>query len=296
MDRDDPPGGSPVTPFADGMIVVRDIVVRSLTDAWGAVGARTTLFPDRTEQAWSEDDRTWPSLGDAAGNWVLPFRSFLIEAAETRILVDTGIGPSSDEFTLSERSGLLAALAARGIGADQIDLVLLTHLHSDHIGWNIDERSGRATFPNARYLTHPDGWAWANTPGRRAHPAIASQVLPLERLAVLDFVDDGARLAAEVTVRATPGHAPGHVSVIVGGDADTLVLLGDVAVHPAQIADPEMVYLWDGDPRMASDTRTAMDALMKDGTRVACGHYPGSGIGTIERDLGPPRWAPIVDR
>ena len=281
-----------MNPFADGTITVGDIVVRSLTDAWGSVGARTTLFPNRTDQAWSDDDARWPTLGDAAGNWVLPFRSFLVESGDTRILVDTGIGPSNDEFTLSERSGLMEALTAQGIGVDQIDLVLLTHLHSDHVGWNVDEGSGRAMFANARYLTHPDGWAWAKSPDRRAHPTIVSQVLALEELAVLDLVDDGAQIAPGVRVLATPGHSPGHISVVVGSDADAVVLLGDVAVHPAQISDPAMTYLWDADPSTASATRVALDALLQHGTRVACGHYPGTGIGTIERATGAPAWLP----
>ena len=179
-------------PFHGGRQDVGGISVWSLVDAWGPVGARSKLFPDRPAHAWSDDDRSWSSL-ENCGDWVIPFRSFLIEARDRRILVDTGVGPTSDEFTLAERSLLPDALAAIGAGRGDIDMVLMTHLHSDHVGWNVDAVTGRPTYTQARYATHRSGWEWANTPERRSHPAVANQILPLAGLGVLDLFRSGAR-------------------------------------------------------------------------------------------------------
>jgi glyoxylase-like metal-dependent hydrolase (beta-lactamase superfamily II) len=121
-------------------------------------------------------------------------------------------------------------------------------------------------------------------PQRASHPIVATQILPLAHLGVLDLFDGDLTVAGGVTAFATPGHAPGHVSIRVEDGDDTLIVLGDAAVHPAQLTAPETVYLWDTDHDEAAATRRHLIAQLPDGVMVACGHYPGTGFGSIARN------------
>jgi glyoxylase-like metal-dependent hydrolase (beta-lactamase superfamily II) len=121
-------------------------------------------------------------------------------------------------------------------------------------------------------------------PQRASHPIVATQILPLADLGVLDLFDGDLTMADGVTAFATPGHAPGHVSVRIEDGDDTLVLLADAAVHPAQLTAPETVYVWDTDSGEAAATRRRVIAHLPPGATVACGHYPGTGFGSIARN------------
>ncbi len=156
-------------------------MVEPLCDGVGLLGPLDELFPDMSEEDWVPYRERYPEL--VSGNeWRLPIMCFLVREGETTVLVDTGAGPRGlwDDWMPEPESqeGLLRELAGRGVEPEEIDIVLLTHVHIDHVGWNAQD-DGSATFPRARYLLHEDALAAARRRADRPH--IGRCVLGLER-------------------------------------------------------------------------------------------------------------------
>ena len=129
-----------------------------LVDAVGRLGELEQLFPGHED--WQPYRELYPELFDGS-QCLVPCTSYLLRSAGREILVDTGVGPAGLWGWDPEwEEGLLPALADVGCGAEDVDVVFLTHLHIDHVGWNTD-RDGRPVFPNARYLAHADAVAFA---------------------------------------------------------------------------------------------------------------------------------------
>ena len=226
--------------------------VVALDDAQGPFfEAREVAFPDATAALWTETDRRDPgAVRD--GGWWLRFRCFALRPAAGGpvILVDTGIGAASAPArSWAPVPGRLPeALDEAGIAPGDVDTVVLTHLHTDHIGWSIGA-DGTPFFPNARYLL------------QRAEVEAGSPVLgwllpPLgDRLSLLD---GEAVLRPGVRVVPTPGHTPGHQSVLVRDGDETVVVTGDLLVHMLQLVDPEQRYTHEVDPSLARASRTGL--------------------------------------
>lgn len=251
---------------------IGDVEVVSLVDGEGALGLLENLFPAVPTAEWEPLRARYPAAfrGD---HWRLPFRGYAVgDANDGWLLVDTGAGPLPNEFPLDRGDQLGDAMATAGIAPRDVHTVFLTHLHSDHVGGNIV--AGAARFPHARFVTHRAGWEWTNLPDRREHPTLAAQVLPLADLGVLDLIDGSTELVAGVTAVATPGHAPGHMSLEIASQGERALILGDVAVHPAQWDHPEWEYLWDVDRAEAVATRRRLIAATAPGTLLLCGHWP----------------------
>lgn len=234
-------------------MVVGDYEVDALLDAEGSFATYAEAFPHAGDDDWAPWRDRHPELFDG-DRWRLPFRSYLIRGGGRTILVDTGVGPSGGGEFLPERQGWLPGELER-LGATP-DLVFLTHVHVDHVGWN-------HLFDGMPLVAHRESIALSSERGRSLTRATA--------------VEGEAELAPGVVAFDTPGHLPGHMSVRVG---DELVILGDVAVHPAQLARPGLVYVSDDDADRSAQTREK--ALSAHGDRIlACGHFPGSGFGRI---------------
>jgi len=257
--------------------LVGDIELLVVPDAVGLLADYADVYPDVPDDAWEPHRALYPELfaGEA---WRLPCRSCLVRSAGVTVLVDTSVGPPGLWDWTAESEGLLpAALEELGLHRDEIDVVLLTHLHIDHIGWNAD-LEGKPFFPRSRYVVHRHALEFARTrPG-----------LPHIRRCVESLVDRFERVEGETElapgVRAflAPGHYPGHMAVRLSSGGREAVLLADVAVHPALLDQPDWAYVSDLDPATAADTRRSLlPELVDRDVRVACGHYPGSGIGRV---------------
>ena len=278
---------SPVAPSAPS-IDLGGVTLTALLDAHGSFMSFRAAFPDadgELEQA-SRDD--YPDLfnGD---QWVLPFRAFTIRTPEATVVVDAGVGPPPGEF-LPERQGLLQAeLFAAGISAADVGLVVLTHLHVDHIGWTAID--GTPFFPRARYVTSAVDWRFfANRFESRA--TFAAKLAPLEGAGAVELIESPpTQLLDGISVLPTPGHTPGHLSVRVTGADATAVILGDVAVHPAQLREPTLGYAHDEDAAVAAATRQALLHQLA-GAVVAAGHFPGA-IGRVLPDSERWLWRPL---
>ncbi len=258
-------------------MVVGSIELHGVTDAIGLLGDYEELYPDIPSESWEPYRTLYPALF-AGGTWRLPCACFLVRSAGTTILVDTGVGPPGLWDWTAEDEGLLpAALSVLGVARDGVDLVFLTHLHIDHVGWNAD-LEGNVFFPRARYAVHADALAFARTQADRPH--IRRCVDPL--LDRFEIVTGDVELAPGVTAFPAAGHYPGHMALRLESEGETALLIADSAVHPALLDQPDWVYVSDGDPKVCAETRGGqLPELVDCDVLVACGHYPGSGIGRV---------------
>lgn len=236
--------------------------VLALLDAAGTFFLpATAAFPEATEADWVRARQWDPGAFGPDGAWRLPFRCFAVRRADGRtILVDAGVGPeNSPAAAWAPVPGRLPAeLAAAGVDPDDVDTVVLTHLHSDHAGWSVDA-TGRPMFRNARYVIQQDEIAALEADGQEA--MLEHVVRPLRATGQLDPVRgrvdlvDGQPDSGRITVVPTPGHTPGHQSVLVEDGSQRMVVTGDVLVHAVQVVAPQVAYRYEADAETARRTR-----------------------------------------
>jgi glyoxylase-like metal-dependent hydrolase (beta-lactamase superfamily II) len=267
-------------------VVVGSIEVTAVLDAIGPLGALSELYPEVSPEEWEPYRALYPDLF-AGSDWRLPCRSYVIRTGKQTVLVDTGLGPAGLSGWRMEREGeLMDGLAVLGVTPGDVNVVFLTHLHSDHVGWNTDA-DGVVAFPQARYLVHPDAVAFARAQDQRPHVQRCIRALA-DRF---ESVGDASEVAPGVTAFDLPGHYPGHMGLHVVSEDARLDLIADAAVHPALLAEPEWVYVSDGSLDTCAATRLAyVPTLVDSETFVACGHYPGSAIGRVVQRDGQVMW------
>ena len=213
-----------------------------------------------------------------------PFVPTLVRTGEATVLVDTGFGAARRP----EAGKLVDGLASIGVEPGDIDVVLLTHLHADHVGGLME--AGVPVFERARVLIGRRELAyWTET---TTAPAVEANVRPL--LDRIERLDDGDAVVPGVTVEAAFGHTPGHLIVHLESGAERLVLTADTANHPVlALTDPDWHFKMDVDPAQASATRRRVfDRLAADGTPFIGHHMPFPALGRVERQGPGYRWLP----
>ncbi len=235
-------------------------------------------FPHIPIELWRE----FPELLDSDEQIHSRYGVTAIRSRGKLIIVDTG---------LHEPDGtLLQDMESKGVDRNAVDMVVFTHLHLDHVGWNLIE--GQPTFPNARYLIPQEDWNhWTQESVLANEPHIAEQVIPLEELRVMDLIGNEHNITDEVTTVATPGHTPGHVSIVIASQGERGYILGDVAHTPAQAHYTDWSPSFDDQPDLARTTRHAvLDMLESEGIVVSAGHFPAPGFGHFVRVSGRRQW------
>ncbi len=189
------------------------------------------------------DTQPWllPHHVTAAGRMFINFQAFVVKAGSRRIMIDTCIGADRERqfpvFT-QLRTTFMQDLAAAGVAPADIDTVLCTHLHFDHVGWNTHLVDGRwvPTFPNARYLfsrQEYDHWQMLrDTGGYHGINHLSDAIDPVVAAGLVDFIPHDHALSDEIRLFPTPGHTPGHVSVHITSDGEQAVITGDMMHHP----------------------------------------------------------------
>ena len=267
-----------------------EIVALTDTKAPFPLGA---VFPRVDAARWAPWRERYPATFADAGTWTAQFGSFLLRAPGRTILVDTGVGPGPVAGLAAARGALPATLAQQGINPAEIDAVLLTHLHPDHVGWNLDA-GGQPTFPRARYLVARADWLYFGRPEARAAAAYIDRTLtPLAEEGRLDLLVGETLIAEGVRALPTPGHTPGHTSVAIASAGEQACICGDVIVHPAQVTEPGWAFVADEDKEATATGRRAMLAWLEaDSVMLAAGHFPAPGFGRVVRNGGVRRWEP----
>jgi glyoxylase-like metal-dependent hydrolase (beta-lactamase superfamily II) len=251
----------------------------------------TMLLPDATPEnlvpmhGWLK-----PHFLHDDHNVPLSFHTFLIESDGARIVVDTCIGNDKprEQPEWNRRQGdFLQQLAQRDAPADAVDIVLCTHLHVDHVGWNTRLVNGRwvPTFPNARYLFARKEWEfWQNEVDPFGKEARDDSIVPILESGLCDLIETDRRLTSEVCLVPTPGHTPGHVSVLIESAGERAVITGDLFHHPLQFARPDWRDTADVDTAEAARTRHAFMGRFSDGTLVLGTHFASPTGGRVVRD------------
>ena len=230
---------------------------------------REEVFPKASAADWARADALDPGAVTPDGQWLLRFRCFAIrlDSGET-LLVDAGIGPAgSPAAAWAPVPGRLPEeLAAVTIDREAVSAVVLTHLHTDHIGWAVvgDGEAPRPYFPNARYVLQRAEVAALDS------PTLAERLLdPLRATDQLHLVDGTTRLGPGVLAV----HTPGHQCVVVESGDETVAVTGDLLVHALQLADPGQPYAFEADPDAARESRLRLlGELARVGGAIATAH------------------------
>ena len=235
------------------------------------------VFPDVPPAEW----KRYPDFISPEGRLKSNYGCFAIRSGGKTILVDTGIGPGYPGRLLDE-------MREKGVDVNEIAIVAITHIHPDHVGWNITRENGqeRLTFPKAKYWIPKTDWDFYREP-----PFVKEMVLPLEKLGALELVDGKTPISSEVTMVPTPGHTPGHMSIAISSQGQQGFILGDIAGQPFQAEETAWEMSFDNDKALASRTREAiLGGLERDGSLVGGGHFAPPSFGRFVRSEGRRYW------
>jgi glyoxylase-like metal-dependent hydrolase (beta-lactamase superfamily II) len=275
--------------MANNVIRVGNVEIMSLSDGTLEFDL-CNFFPTIPPDQWHEYEAHLTPEHHVRFN----LASFLIKADGKTILVDTGLGPKPNDAPETPWGTLLEDFKANGVNPADIDMVVMTHLHRDHVGWNLISQNGKytPTFPKARYWMSAKDWEACHQPEvRDRFPNAATCVWPLAEMGLMELMQDEHVLTSQLTAIPTPGHTPGHMSILIASQGEKALILGDVAHNPAQVHETDWVSRADMDPEQTRVTRrTLMERLEREGMVVAAGHFPAPGFGKVVRLQGRRYW------
>src|SRR5262249_14140127 len=214
--------------------------------------------------------------------------SYLIRSGGRTILVDTGLGPKPANAPDVPWGLLLRDFQDNGVRPDEVDMVVMTHLHRDHAGWHLTAGGGKyvPTFPKASYWMSAVDWETCHRPDVQPErfPNAPTCVWPLEQLGLVELMRGEHHITGELTAVPTPGHTPGHCSILITSQGQRALVLGDAAHNPVQVEETDWVSRADMDPDLTRQTRRAlMERLEREQIIVAAGHFEAPGFGRIVR-------------
>ena len=252
----------------------------------------TPIFTQATPAALRAIPWLYPDFINAQDEMLLSMHALLVEAPGLRLVVDTCVGNDKPRAGMTGPNGLstnfLEKVTEAGWTRESVDVVICTHMHVDHVGWNTMLQDGKwvPTFPNARYLFGKTEFAHWSAEGDAEQQAIlADSVQPILDAGLAEFVDMDYRVSPEVYLVPTTGHTPGHVSVMIESGGETAVITGDMTHHPCQLAHPDWSPSFDSDQAAAAVTRAKMFAEWADQPILVIGtHYAAPTAGHVKRE------------
>jgi glyoxylase-like metal-dependent hydrolase (beta-lactamase superfamily II) len=285
----------PMRTWSVGDVTISQIVEQVMPE--GIPG----LIPNATREALRAIPWLYPEFITEAGDASLSLHALVVDTPTKRILVDTCIGNDKQleiaPFWHNLQTDFLEKMEAHGFNPGSIDVVVCTHLHLDHVGWNTRKTAvgWTATFPNARYLIAKTEYSAMKA--AQSDPAAEEDwrqttivvdresIQPVVDAGLVDFVEMDHRITPEVWLRPTVGHSPGHVSVIIESRGAKAIITGDATHHPCQLVHPEWASHVDADEAASTATRWEMfDEAESTGRFMLGTHWTGAGGGLVVRD------------
>ncbi|MFL6836412.1 MAG: MBL fold metallo-hydrolase, partial [Bradyrhizobium sp.] len=223
---------------------------------------------------------------------ILCFQSYVVKTPQHTILIDSCIGndkprPQRPKWNMKADDTYMRALNAAGFSVDDIDYVMCTHLHVDHVGWNTRLENGRwvPTFPKARYVfAKAEFDYWTELNAKTPVPPFGDSVLPVVEAKQAEIVRNDFAIGDHTRILPTPGHTPGHVAFTFGRGKDDAVFSGDLMHSPLQARYPELSVKFDVDQALAATTRRNFLERYCDTDTLCCtAHFPSPSAGKIRR-------------
>ncbi|HCU99907.1 MAG: MBL fold metallo-hydrolase [Dehalococcoidia bacterium] len=265
----------------------------ALQDSWTAMPP-SMFFPDIPTDAWAG----YGEFLDEDGNITLNLGAWLVASEGSTILVDTGLGGRSAPMSLKEEASLPSVLQAAGVKPGDVDIVVYTHLHFDHTGWNTIDEEGTAVplFPNARHIVQRTEWDyWTGSDELREAAQYENVLGPIEAAGLLVLVEGEHAVTRELVTVPTPGHTPGHVSFVLDSGGERVYLIGDAAHQPVQVHEDSWCPGADIDKVASTASRKKIFArIEEEGALIASGHFPFPGLGYAVSGEDGRNWRPVT--
>ena len=250
------------------------------------------FFPETTAEDW-EPHLEWMkprAMDPVSGNLYFPMQSYVLRTRHHTILLDSCVGNDKDRphrpsWHHKTDSTYIDALAAHGLAPGDIDYVMCTHLHPDHVGWNTKLEDGRwvPTFPNAEYVfSRKEFEYWRDFSAEKPLEHIIDSVLPIEAAGRAKLVKSDHAIDDSVWLEPTPGHTPDHFAIRLSSAGEDAVFSGDLMHSPIQCRHPEWAARPDYDREVARQTRRAfLERYCESGVLVCTAHFPLPSAGWI---------------
>jgi glyoxylase-like metal-dependent hydrolase (beta-lactamase superfamily II) len=277
----------PAVPAPLESIRIGDVRITWLPDGVGRFKATAFIVPTTDEQ-WAKH----PDAIDADGMMVASLGGVLVETPSNTVLIDVGIGDHKLEIPIGSAVGgkFMESLALAGGSPEKVDTLVFTHMHADHVGWASVGSDGdyKLRFPKARHVMHRDEWKFWE--GKDEHTGMPLESLEKPLRDSVKLLGGDEEIVPGVNLVHTPGHTPGHSSVVVTSGNERVYILGDVVHSPAQVTETWACFA-DTDAAESKATRDALMAeLRKPGTITAATHFPNSIFGRVIVTERKPRW------
>ena len=223
----------------------------------------------------------------------------LLKTDKHTILIDTGLGVGGKP----DAGKLVQNLQAEGISCKDIDMVIISHGHGDHIS-GITDNTVRIAFPNARFIMCKQEWEfWTSDPDLKQFKVeeeirqmfcrtVQEYLVPIKSR--LDLIDNETRIIPGIECIKVPGHTPGSIAVLISSNSEKLLYTGDLFHHPLQLSEPNLPDVFDFESEQASRTRIeVLSKLIKPDILVSASHFPFPGLGHIVKKDNAWLWLPI---